>query len=364
MSAFRLFVALLLLAASGAPAFAQPELISAIKLDEVSNAVTVTSDGIVFVGFPRVTGVPGLKVAKLVDGKPVAFPDEAWNAWRRGGDPSHAFVRFNSMRIGPDGNIWIVDVGSPAISEPIIEGGPKILAFDPKNGKLVRSYGFSDRLLFPRSFIDDIRFNDDVAYITDAGIPGLIVLDLKTGDMRRVLDRQPSTTDQQPMRARGHALYDQDGKDVKVHSDQLEVAPNGKNLYYMPSSGPLYRVATSDLADKTLSDVDLEKRVKTFAKVGTTGGTAIDAAGNIYVSDTDQSSILKVTPSGSISTLLQDERLDWPDAMWIDQQGFLWVPASQMDRTPPFNAGRAVVAPPVNIFKLQIGAKPSPIDHP
>ena len=214
------------------------------------------------------------------------------------------------MRIGPDGNLWIVDVGSPAISEPIIAGAPKILAFDPTSGKLVHSYVLTEQVLFPRSFIDDIRFNGDTAYVTDAGIPGIVVLDLKSGEMRRVLDRQPSTTDQQPMRARGHALYDKDGKDVKVHSDQLEVAPNGKYLYYMPSSGPLYRIATSDLADKTLSDVELEKRVKLFAEVGSTGGTAIDAEGNIYVSDTDRSAILKVTPSGSVSTLVQDDRLD------------------------------------------------------
>ena len=87
------------------------------------------------------------------------------------------------------------------------------------------------------------------------------------------------------------------------------------------------------------------------------------AAGNIYVSDIDKSSILKVTPSGSISTLIQDERLDWPDAMWIDQQGFLWVPASQMDRTPPFNRPCRRCASS-NYLQAANWREPSPIDHP
>ena len=56
-----------------------------------------------------------------------------------------------------------------------------------------------------KSYVDDIRFNGRHAYITDAGEPALIVLDLETGDAGRVLENHPSTVDERPMMADGLA---------------------------------------------------------------------------------------------------------------------------------------------------------------
>jgi hypothetical protein len=96
----------------------------------------------------------------------------------------------------------------------------------------------------------------------------------------------------------------------------------------------------------------------------TTGGTAIDAAGNLYLSDTNHRRILKITPQREVTTLVADSRLIWSDAMWIDSQGYLWIPATQQNLTKGFNDRQMAVKFPVGIYKLQIGAAPSPIDHP
>lgn len=85
MSANHFFAALFLYGTLSSVASAgQPALQSVVELDQVSNAVTETRDGTVFAGFPRVTGAPGLRVAKIVNGKPVAFLDDGWNAWKWG----------------------------------------------------------------------------------------------------------------------------------------------------------------------------------------------------------------------------------------------------------------------------------------
>ncbi len=62
------------------------------------------------------------------------------------------------------------------------------------------------------------------------------------------------------------------------------------------------------------------------------GGTAIDAQGNIYVSSLDQQEILKISPNGTTSVFIHDERLLWVDAMWVDTQQKLWMPAAQLNR--------------------------------
>ena len=43
------------------------------------------------------------------------------------------------------------------------------------------------------------------------------------------------------------------------------------------------------------------KHVERFADTPPTGCTAIDAAGNIYLSDTDRERVIKMTPKGKVS---------------------------------------------------------------
>jgi len=92
--------------------------------------------------------------------------------------------------------------------------------------------------------------------------------------------------------------------------------------------------------------------------------TPIDAAGNIYVSDTDREPVIKITPVGKVSTLIQDPRLLWVDAMWMDDAGDLWMPTAQLNRMAPFQGGTSKVEFPVHVYKLRIGQTPPRNDHP
>ena len=84
----------------------------------------------------------------------------------------------------------------------------------------------------------------------------------------------------------------------------------------------------------------------------------MDAAGNLYVSQVERSAIIKITPQGEVSTLAQDPRLDWVDAMWIDDQGRVWAPAAQLDRTKGMNGGVSTVRFPAVVYKIPIGMAP------
>ena len=88
-----------------------------------------------------------------------------------------------------------------------------------------------------------------------------------------------------------------------INADQLEVSPDGTTFYFQACTGPLYRIATRWLDDPGISDQDRVQHVALFADTPSTGGTAIDAAGNIYSSDTDHSRILKIAPDGTTTTL-------------------------------------------------------------
>lgn len=341
-----------------------PSLKLAYTSNRVWNAVTVADDGRVFASFPYWGGGSdqGPTVTELApDGKPTAYPDAAWNSWKAGGDAAHTFVRVNAIRIGPEGHMWVVDAGEATLSPdkdiPSSAAKGKLVEIDMATNTVVRTIDMGPGSA-ARTYIDDIRFAGNYAFLTDAGDPGLVVLNLTTGEQRRVLEHTESTTDRRPMYAEGKMLMSE-GKQVRIHADQLEVSPDQQWLYYQASSGPLYRVSVAALEDKSLSAKQLNAKVKLFYDTPTTGGTVIDGDGNVYVSDVNKLRIIKLTPEGKASVFLDDKRLVWADAMWIDKRGTLWIPAVQLNRTPNFQGGVSKVKYPVAIYSVDLGLKPA-----
>lgn len=320
----------------------------------VVNGATTSRDGRLFL--PAQPATPGVtpQVVEVRDGKATAYPDERWNGWKPGMDGHDRFVGVNAIRVGPDGALWVVDRGSPGIGKPAVPGGVKLVKIDVAANRVERVFDLA-AVSRPWSFIDDVRFNGANAYLTDAGAPGLVVLDLASGRGRRVLEGHPSTVAQSPLVAEGKPLRTEKGEPVNIHADQLEVSPDGTWFYYQPCSGQLSRIATSDLDDPKLSEKDLAGRVQRFADTPSTGGTAIDERGTIYLSDVDRKRILTVSPDGKVATLFADPRLIWVDAMWIDDRGDLLLPAAQLNRTAGLDGGKDTVEQPITLYRYHIG---------
>lgn len=93
-----------------------------------------------------------------------------------------AFVGTNSIRIGPEGDLWVVGTGTPSFGAETLPGAPKIVRIDLERNAVVRIYPLAPDAALRKSYVDDIRFHGRLAYLTDAGVPGIIVLDLVTGN--------------------------------------------------------------------------------------------------------------------------------------------------------------------------------------
>ncbi len=325
--------------------------------------VAETADGRIFVEFPRLDDSPNPSLAELhPDGSLSAYPGHGWNGYKLGADPTEAFVSTASVQIGQDGALWVLDNGAIGLgARQPVANAQKIVVIDPKTNAVTRTYRLGPGSLRPHSAIADIRFNGPTAYITDAGAPGLIVLDLKTGAARRVLDRDPSTTALRPAIVDGHILRGADGKPASINADQLEISPDRRFLYYQPLAGPMYRVATRLLDDPHVPPVILSKQVEFWYNTPSLGGSVMDPRGNLYLNDLGSDAVLKLTPDRRLSLVLRDERLHWADAPAFDGHGNLLLPVSQLDRTPPFNHGRDLVHWPVMLYRLPLG-EPSPSD--
>ena len=324
--------------------------------------------GRIFVSATRWSGSQGPQVAVLDQaGQPRAYPDAAWNGWTAGAPAAGAFVNVNAIHLDGQGGLWVVDTGSPTFGGDPLPGGAKLVRIDLATNRVTRVYPLGAEIAKPKSYIDDVRFNGRHAYLTDAGDPGLIVLDLDTGRARRVLDDHPSTIapfDRSVVTSDG-PVRTADGKLLKVQADPLEVSPDGRWLYYGPLEGPWSKIATRDLDDETLSASDLAARVSAWADLPPTGGTAMAPDGTLYFTELSTNTLRRRSPNGRLSTVVRDARLHWVDALFLNADGELYLPVPQLDRAPPFQRYGSAVKKPVQLFRLSLqdgnrGARRSP----
>jgi len=355
----KILVFITALFSSAVMAQTKPQLIPvASSSTQVWNGVTTTSDGRIFVCFPRLEGEKGISIGEVLkSGSIIPYPSKSWNNWAKGEVTTNKFIRTNSLRIGPDGNLWVMDTGAPKLGEQALPGGAKIVVISVKSNQVIRTIPL-DGVMKPNSFMDDLRVYGSHIYITDAGEPGLVILDKQTGKGRRVLENHWSTTDSKALVAEGKVIHLQNGQELRVNADQLEISPDGKYFYFQPVSGSLARVETAYLNDAKLSAAQLAAHVTKYYNSPTTGGTAMDANGNIYLSDVDHLRIIKIKPDGKSELIIEDKRLLWADALWIDDKGFLWIPAGQVNRLAAFQNGKSQVKFPVYVYKLRVHARP------
>ncbi|KAL4905917.1 hypothetical protein BDW74DRAFT_14343 [Aspergillus multicolor] len=346
---------------------------TAVILDTPTTGASTTPSGRTFLKLARVDGTTGSQIVEVLnDGNYtlVPYPNEYWNSWNAStdsqSDSETKYVSANSQRVGPDGNLWVVDSGA------LIDGfsnSSKLISFNLATNEVVRIYYLGD-VTTKHGSLNDVRFNGRYAYMTEYTIGSIIVLDLETGAARMVLREHKSTVALMPLSAEGRLLRTASTGELEyIHADQLEVSRDGKWLYYQPGIGYMWRIETKYLNEalhnETMADL-LPDYVEPFSLTPSTGGTAIDAAGNIYYSDGDRQEIRRLSANGTTELLVRDGRLLWVDALWIDSHQRLWMCASQLNRGNRFvqpGNRTMTIKKPIYVYTIETGFGPSPLDH-
>ncbi|HEX4361689.1 MAG TPA: hypothetical protein VH141_29410 [Pseudonocardia sp.] len=152
----------------------------------------------------------------------------------------------------------------------------------------------------------------------------------------------------------GRPVLAPDGTPLKVNADPLEVSPDGDWLYYGPLTGPWSRIETRWLDDPATPPAVLAAQVRPWADLPAVGGTALDAAGDLYFTDLAQDALRCRRPDGQVSTLVRDPRLHWADAPVLDADHTIWLPVPQLDRAALFQHGTSAVHRPVQLFRYPL----------
>jgi sugar lactone lactonase YvrE len=336
-------------------------LLSAAELREVASfpdqqvtgvGVSIKS-GRVFVNFPYWSDEHSISVAEIVNGQPKPFPNEEWN---KPGLPASHFVCVQSVVLDDQDNLWVLDPAAPKMQE-IVKGGPKLVKIDLQANQFVQTIPFGEDIAPPKSYLNDIRIDtrSETAFITDSGKGAIIVVNLKNGNARRLLDGHPSTQPEKGFKlvVDGRELIVQQKKaPPQIASDGIALT-NGYLYYHALTAHALYRIKTNFLTDEKLSKKDLESKVEKVAQTPAPDGMLEAPDGSIYLTDLEHNAIVNWNPATkNIEQIIADKRLMWPDTLSWGPNSELYVTASQIQNMPRFNDGKSTRTEPYKLWKI------------
>lgn len=287
-----------------------------------------------YVSVPRWSpGIPAtVNKIETVDGKPLLSAYPSWEM-NKVGNPN-ALQSVLGWEIDEQNRAWFLDQGHIE-GVPCLHGAQKIVCWDLDENRLVESIPVPHEIAsYEASFLNDLVVDNEngFIYIADSGIytdpleGGLIVYNMRTKEMRRVLHQHVSTQD-----VTGY-WFEIAGKRVwpdrpmRTGADGIDLAGDRKTLYWCPLTGRhLYSIDTGLLQDFDVPLDVIEEAVQDLGDKGTNSdGLGADNQGRIYYTMLEGMGIGIHHPDrGVFEPFVHDERMVWVDGMTFDNEGHL-----------------------------------------
>jgi len=327
-------------------------------LDYPPGNIAVGASGRVFLTL-HPDGKPPIKVAELVDGKPVPFPDEAF---QHPADGTLGFQTPLSMRIDRQDRLWVLDHADFG------QGQPRITAFDPASRALVHQYDFPSDVAGFLSMLNDFAVSPDGTrvYIAEsspiAQTPALIVYDVVKKTSRRLLDSHPSVLPKDyVLNAAGRDMVVLGVYTLRIGVDSIALDRTGEWLYYAPVNGDrMFRIATKALDDERLAPTELAEAVEDYGPKTMSDGLSSDDAGNVLITDPEHSAVLALGTDRTLRTLVKDAKLRWPDGLSFGPDGWLYVTCSSLQHVLFVAPGHQAAHAPYHVYRFKPGSTAPP----
>lgn len=318
--------------------------------------ITQMPNGQVVIGYHPFYGPPKVQVALLnADRKSTTpYPTADWQSCKNAdGTWKSDFNRCIDWVLGlhtdANGILWLLDSAKSTDKAAGRPAGlvPKLVAWDTKTNQLSRIIPITGDATLTESQHNDFVVDLKHEVIVDAdeaigeGSNGvgdkaaLVVVDLKTGTSRRLLQGHPSV-----MPVADPIKWDQ-GKPTAgtfklgVGVDGIALDAASEWLYFAPLNAyKVYRIRMADLLDKSLTPAQLGAKVETYADKPFNGGLSIDRSNNLYMTEVGERAI-GVIPADTRKyyRLVTAPGMVWPDGVTFNSDGYMYTGAAQLTLT-------------------------------
>lgn len=334
-------------------------VIDASQLEEVLaypepiGNVAVSSTGRIFFTVHPEARPTGNKLLEFVDGAAQPYPSIRQQA--------DLFDTPLGIAIDRYDRLWTIDHGNHGLQTA------KIVGIDLATGEVIRQHALPADIAPAGSFLQDLQVSADghTIVIADASFwrkrPAIIVYDIETGDARRVLESHWSVSAE-------NYVISNEGREMSFFKglvtlrggiDGIALGPEW--LYYGALNGSeLYRIRLRDLRDEALPQSQMEKRVESYSIKPLSDGLSIDVDGNVYITDVEHHAIFVVDENRDVTTLLQSDKIRWPDALSFGPDGWLYVADSALGDVVLKPKEHIASQAPYKVFRFKPGVEGTP----
>lgn len=310
------------------------ELVAKLSGDTPVGNIAVGPDGRIFLSVHGFYGQPIKLVELLKDGSTKPYPTKKWAYQPNNSD--EGLYDVLGLNVDQNGVLWLLD-GSTE------ERSGRIIGWDTKKEKLERIIYLGRPVITNNSFLNDLAIDlkNNAIYVADAGAASIIVVDLVTGQTRKVLAGTDVTkANDIDMIVDGKVVM-LGGKPARVGINPITIDPDNHYLYFGAMSGTsMYRVKTADLVNTAINDEELEKRVTRYGDKPISDGSTIDGGGNVYITSVTDDSIGVIKTDGTYEKLFQRDDLSWPDGFSYGPDHKIYVTVNELHRSPVLNNGK------------------------
>lgn len=245
--------------------------------------------------------------------------------------------------------LWTIDMGLEL-------GQTRLWCFNIRNKKQL------DKIVLPQSvapkgsFIQDLAVDDENgwAYLADIANPGIIAINLKTKETRRFGNHPSLEPENIDMVIDGN-IIDFNGQPLRVGINPITLSTDKQTLYFGAMSGQTWYEVPTRLFREGISDAIIASAIKVNGQKPQSDGACTAASGNHYFTDVQRHAVTKLSTDGSLSTLAEDQRLNWPDSVYFGPDQYIYVSVNQLDSTPAFTGKKDSGQPPYLILKVFAG---------
>jgi len=325
-------------------------LIPAHPSAEHWSGIATTPTGRIFVYFDRSLNDERPRIAELLlHQHTTPYPSAEWNLVCSDRELLHTFISIQSIRLGADGNLWVLDRGCDT-EGCMVKDSAKLVEIDLKKNA-VKSVISLNSVLYENSRIKDMRVGKANIFLSDVGEPDLVVVNIHDGTGFRVSGRNGKKVSEGIQ----NAISDNSSIDKQLaDGGQLELSKDGRFLYYLSESGGLRRYETEKLHDLENGAEDHFKKGILIGMVPN-GALGMDGEDNLFLIDKRSSRMLKYDINGNISVVLEDSLLSNTEGIWIDNDNFFWLTIDRNNMETPVENEDQVISFPVYLFKISRG---------
>ena len=251
------------------------------------------------------------------------------------------------IRIDGNNILWIVDMGQNI-------GKTRVWGFDIATKKEVYKYEFPAGIAPKGSFIQDLAVDElnGWIYFADIANPGIVALNTKTKEIRRFED--PSLlTENIDMVIDGKVIHF-GGAPARVAVNPITLSKDRETLYFGAMNGTTWYQVPAKLFREGASDDTISQAISVKGPKPISDGVATGPNGNHYFTNLQHYGVDVLTVSGELKPLVRDPRIDWPDNVALDGNGYLYMAVNQLHKTPVFTGGEDEGKPPYYIYRVKL----------